>query len=116
MAKINKLFGPGEYLVLKDLHIAGYREIQPLYDNSNNQMDIMYGGIRPRYMDLVIPTKSIVTIIRHEKNFVNGIFISTLELTCSSDRCFTYTCIVEGDTYNVLEPLTEAAKLLYATK
>lgn len=111
MAKINKLFGPGEYIVLKDITVRGYREICLLEDTF--ETDIRFSGVRPRYMDLIIPAKSIVSIIRHEKNYSNGIFVSEIDLTCSDDSFFSYSCVIEGDTCDVLKELDGVSKVLY---
>lgn len=112
MEKINKLCGPGEYLVLKDILVEGYSNV--LAEVREDLLTIRYGGIRPRYFVTdKIPAKSIVTIISHDKSYRSGSFVSTIELKCSGDSCFTYTCVIYGNTYDVLEPLSEAGKLLY---
>lgn len=113
MAKINKLFGPGEYIVLKDIVISGLTEIRLIQDSFSDRLETLYRGILPRHIENIIPAKSIVTIIRQEKNFINGHFVSIIDLTCSDDSCYTYTCVIEGNTYDVLKELDGAGKVLY---
>lgn len=113
MTKINKLFGPGQYIVLKDIIVAGYTEIQMIQD-LRDSVGIRYGGVRPRYIaSSLIPAKTIVTIVRHTKNYRDGGFISEIDLTCSDDSFYTYSCVIYGDTHNVLKELDGVSKVLY---
>jgi hypothetical protein len=113
--KINKLFGPGHYIVLKDIEVSSCSNIEA--EVEEDSLTIRYGGIRPKYItSRLIPAKSIVTIYKHTKEYHNSGFVNIIELSCSDDRYYIYTCIIYGNTYNVIAKLDKVGKLLYGSK